>query len=100
MDSAGSERVSVSEKYIYSRQHEIIRSEKEKGVSEMRNIPKIGDKVTRLSFATRALVAGTVVYVNEEHGWYRVEYTMLDGSIVHECFPFYGPVSIEKEGKK
>lgn len=66
----------------------------------MKNIPKVGDRITRPSFATKALITGTVIQVNEEHRWYRVEYTMPDGSIVRECFPFYGPLGIDKEGKK
>lgn len=66
----------------------------------MKNKPGIGDRITRPSFALRGLITGTVVYVNENHRWYRIEYKMSDGSIGHECFSFYGPLGIDKEGKK
>lgn len=35
----------------------------------------------------RREVTGTVIQVNEEHRWYRVEYDM-PGYIGHECFKF------------
>lgn len=32
-------------------------------------------------------VSGRVVYINREHGWYRVKYTYHDGRYKdHECF--------------
>ena len=34
------------------------------------------------------VVSGTVVYINEDHRYYRVEYRLASGCIGHECFKF------------
>lgn len=40
-------------------------------------------------------VTGTVVMVNEAHGWYRARYELPSGGVSYECFPL--PVEAEPE---
>lgn len=45
------------------------------------------DHMSNFAYTLRREVTGTVIQVNEEHRWYRVEYPM-PACIGHECFKF------------
>lgn len=61
---------------------------------------ELGDKITfqpaafmsesALTQSSRApvTVAGRVCYINQAHGWYRVE-AVLENGVLHECFKIY-----------
>lgn len=63
--------------------------------------PEIGDEMTwvpssfyemaedhALRVGALRTVTGSVVYVNREHGYYRVRAQLPGGAVLHECFKF------------